>query len=137
MERHADREDARREAERLAAIECQRIRQEAERLAEIQHAENVRAETLRTQHAAWREARELREFLAAMTATVDAMEPGAQRDAAGEWLEWCRLYVDTSIDPLDKPLAMPTIRPPTWEERMTLENALVRKLELANQPRSP
>ncbi|MGO9158702.1 hypothetical protein [Mycobacterium sp.] len=36
MERHADREDARRDAERLAAIERQRIREEAERLAEVQ-----------------------------------------------------------------------------------------------------
>jgi hypothetical protein len=36
MERHADREDARRDAERLAAIERQRIRAEAERLAEVQ-----------------------------------------------------------------------------------------------------
>jgi hypothetical protein len=112
MERHADREDARREAERLAAIERQRIRQEAERLAEIQHAENVRAETLRSQHAAWREARQLREFLGAMTATVDAMIPGPERDAAAEWLGWCQRYVEESLDPLGKPPVMPKVRRP-------------------------
>jgi hypothetical protein len=135
MERHADREDARREAERLAAIERQRIRQEAERLAEIQHAENIRAETLRNQHAAWREAGELREFLEVMTTAVHAMSPGAQRDAAIEWLDWCRRYVDDSVDPLQRPLAMPTIRRPTWEERMTLENAFVHKLEGSSRSR--
>lgn len=129
MERHADREDARREAERLAAIERQRIRQEAERLADIQHAENVRAETLRSQHAAWREAGLLREFLTAMGTIVDAMSPGDQRDAATEWRGWCQRYVDASLDPLGEPLAMPTIRLPTWQERVVLENAFVHKLE--------
>lgn len=133
MEQHADREDARREAERLAAIERQRIRREAERLAEIQHAENVRAEALRGQHAAWREARQLREFISAMATTVDAMDPGDQRDAAAEWLVWCRRYVDDVVDPFRNPLAMPTIRRPTWEERISLENAFVDKLERARR----
>jgi len=129
MERHADREDARREADRRAQIEHQRIREEAERLAEIQHAENVRAETLRSQHAAWREASQLREFLDAMTATVDGMSAGAGRHAAVEWRDWCRRYVNDTADPLGKPLMMPTIRRPTWEERIALENAFVHKLE--------
>ena len=40
------------EAEMRAKIDRQRIRAQAERLAEVQHAENVRAETLRAQHAA-------------------------------------------------------------------------------------
>lgn len=100
-------------------------------LAEIQHAENLRAETLRNQHAAWCEARQLREFLEAMTTTVDAMDPGDQRDTATEWLVWCRRYVDDAIDPLKRRLAMPTIRPPTWEERHPLENDFVHKLERA------
>jgi hypothetical protein len=98
-------------------------------LAEIQHVENVRAETLRSQHAAWREARKLREFLETMTSAVEAMSPDTQRDAAAEWLAWCQRFVDNSLDPLSQPLAMPAIRRPTWEERMALENAFVRKLE--------
>lgn len=118
-----------KEADRRAQIEHQRIREEAERLAEIQHAENVRAETLRSQHAAWREASQLREFLDAMTATVDGMSAGAGRDAAVEWRDWCRRYVNDTADPLGKPLMMPTIRRPTWDERSALENAFVRKLE--------
>jgi hypothetical protein len=118
-----------KDAERRQEIERQRIREEAERLAEIQHAENVRAETLRSQHAAWREAGELREFLDTMKATVDAMSPGTRRDAAAEWLAWCLRYVDESLDPLSQPLAMPVIRRPTWDERMALENGFVHKLE--------
>jgi hypothetical protein len=38
------------EAEMRAKVDRQRIRAQAERLAEVQHAENVRAETLRAQH---------------------------------------------------------------------------------------
>lgn len=129
FERWAVIDAERKEAERREELERQRIRQEAERLAEIQHADNVRAEALRSQHAAWREAGELREFLNAMAATVDAMSPGTRRDAAAEWLAWCRRYVDESMDPLIQTLAMPAIRRPTWEERVALENAFVHKLE--------
>jgi hypothetical protein len=129
FERWAVIDAERKDAERRAEVEHQRIRKEAQRLAEIQHAENVRAEPLRSQHAAWREARQLREFLTAMTAAVDAMIPGAERDSAVEWLRWCRRYVDKSVDPLRGPLAMPAIRQRTWEERIALENAFVHKLE--------
>ncbi len=66
IERRSDRADQRQEQERLAAIERERIQAEAARRAAITHAENVRAETLRAQHARWREAIELREYLAAM-----------------------------------------------------------------------
>ncbi|UXA07603.1 hypothetical protein KXD96_05635 [Mycobacterium sp. SMC-2] len=118
-----------KDAERRQEIERQRIREEAERLAEIRHAENVRTETLRSQHAAWREARELREFLDTMKATVDAMSHGTRRDAAAQWLAWCRQYVDESLDPLSQPLAMPVIRRPTWDGRMALENAFVHRLQ--------
>jgi hypothetical protein len=128
FERWAVIDAERKDAEQRAEVERQRIRQEAERLTEIHHAESVRAETLRNQHAAWREARQLREFLDTMTATVDRMSAGAGRDAAVEWRDWCRRYIDT-VDPLDKPLAMPAIRRPTWDERMALESGFMRKLE--------
>jgi hypothetical protein len=44
-------------------------------------------------------------------------------------LDWCRRHVDESIDPLRQRLAMPTVRQPTWQQRISLENEFVQKLE--------
>jgi hypothetical protein len=72
-------------------------RQISSLLTAYKHAENVCAETLRSQHAVWREVRQLTEFLEAMRATVDTMGSGGQRDTAAEWLAWCQRYVDNSF----------------------------------------
>jgi hypothetical protein len=42
---------------------------------------------------------------------------------------WRVAGVDESLDPLTAALVMPSIRRPTWEERMSLESPFVRKLE--------
>ena len=49
--------------------------------------------------------------LSAMTATVDVMGPGAPRDAATEWLGWCRRYVDDLLEAL-RPAASHADYPP-------------------------
>jgi hypothetical protein len=131
FERWAVADTERNEAERRGAIERHQMREEADRLALLQHAENVRAETLRSQRNAWREARELREFIAALRfAAVDITEE-TERAAADEWLDWSQRFVDHAVDPLSKQIAMPEIRKPTWEERSSITDAILRRMERA------
>lgn len=58
------------------------------------HAENVRAEALRDQHARWREALLLREYIAAMDRTIAMPPVGADRSAAAQRRAWCQEYSD-------------------------------------------
>jgi hypothetical protein len=53
-----------------------------------------------------------------MTAKLDALSPGAQRDATVEWPRWCDKHVENSLDPLSRPFAMRAIRRRKWEERI-------------------
>lgn len=129
FERWAVADAERQKAEELAAVEQQQMREEAERLARLRHAENVRADVLRSQHRAWREARELREFIAALRDVAAKIDEGADRAAADEWLEWCKQYVDSAVDPLGGRIALPEIRDPTWEERSTLVDAILRRMQ--------
>jgi hypothetical protein len=76
LERRSQQADRRREQERLAAIEREKRQAEAERQARVLHAENVRAEVLRDQHARWREALQLRDYIAAMDRTIAQLPVG-------------------------------------------------------------
>ncbi|MCV7051276.1 hypothetical protein H7H82_11830 [Mycobacterium heidelbergense] len=129
IERQSDQADRRREQERLAAIERERLQAEAERRALILHVENVRAEVLRDQHARWREGLQLREYIAAMDRAIERLPDDVDRAAASQWRAWCQEYVDTVLDPLGQPLAMPEIREWTRDERHSLEKQILRHLE--------
>jgi hypothetical protein len=133
IERRSDREDRRREQEKLAAIERERLQAEAERRARILHAENVRAEVLRDQHTRWREGLQLREYLAAMDRAIERLPDGVDRAAAAEWCAWCQEYVTSVLDPLGQPLAMPAIREWTRDEQNLLERRILRQLELERE----
>ncbi|WP_319446904.1 MULTISPECIES: hypothetical protein [unclassified Mycobacterium] len=135
LERRSQQADRRRERERLAAIEHERLRAEAERQAHMLHTENARADVLRDQHARWREGLHLREYIAAMDRTIASLPNGADRSAAAQWRAWCSEYVEGVLDPLAQPLAMPTIREWTREERQSLETRILRQLERA-KPRA-
>jgi hypothetical protein len=124
IERRSDRADKRREQEKLAAIEREKLQAEAERRGRILHAENVRAEVLRDQHARWREGLQLRDYVAAMDRVIERLPGGADRAAAAEWRAWCQEYVTTVLDPLGQPLAMPAIREWTREEQNSLEKRI-------------
>lgn len=95
---------------------------EAERRALVLHAENVRAEVLRHQHARWREGLQLREYIAAMDRAIERLPDDIDRAAASEWRAWCQEYVDSVLDPLGQSPAMPEIREWTRDERDLLES---------------
>lgn len=126
-----DREEARRAAEQRAFEEENRRREAAEQLIAGRHAENVRAEVLDLQLAAWQHATALRQYLAAMSARIDTVTDESARQAATAWLHWCQRHVD-SRDPLHRPPAMPAIRSATWEERSSLLRSIM--AELAADP---
>lgn len=103
--RAAEDEHARREAERAAA-ERKRRWVAAMEQAKADLTEAHRAEHLSQQAERWRQARHLREYLAAMADTVQRLQNGQDRDDAGEWLAWSRVYVER-LDPLNGKLTMP------------------------------
>jgi hypothetical protein len=131
IERRSEHSDRRREQERLATIERERLQAEAERRALVLHAENVRAEVLREQYTRWREGSQLREYIVAMDRVIERLPDGVDRAAVSEWREWCREYVDSVLDPLGQSLAMPEIREWTREERLSLEGRILRQFEHA------
>jgi hypothetical protein len=133
IERRSDHADRRREQERLAAIERERMQAEAERRALVLHAQNVRAEVLLDQHARWREGSQLREYIAAMERAIERLPDDGDRAAASEWRAWCQGYVDSVLDPLGQSLAMPEIREWTRDERHALEKRILRQLEHASR----
>ncbi|MDG3015833.1 hypothetical protein [Speluncibacter jeojiensis] len=134
MEDAADKEDARKAAERAALEESHRRREAAEQLIGARHAENVRGEVLEQQLAQWQHVTVLRQYLDAMAATIDLLTDEQDRASATEWLHWCRRHVD-SRDPLARPIAMPPIRRPTWQERAGLLDQIM--TELAGQSVPP
>jgi hypothetical protein len=136
LERRSQQADRRHEQERLAAIEREKLQAEAERRARVLHAENVRADVLRDQHARWREGLQLREYIAAMDRTIAALPDGDDLSAAAQWRAWCQKYVEGVLDPLGQPLVMPTIREWTREERQSLEARIIRELERASKLRA-
>jgi hypothetical protein len=76
--------------------------------------ESHRANVLVAQVSAWRQANELREYLAAMEAMVAAEPDAEKREAERKWLEWATRHAET-LDPLGKPIAMPEDPEPTDE----------------------
>lgn len=66
---------------------------------------------LNQQVADWIHANQMREYLDAMQATVDAMTDQDATHAAQEWLAWCRRSLRRT-DPLLRPAVMPTVAEP-------------------------
>lgn len=127
IETAADREDDRKAAELRAIEEQHRRRETAEGLIGERHADNVRAEILDRQLADWQHATALRRYLDAMAEHIDTITDENAHTAANDWLAWCRRRVN-SHDPLNRRLAMPPIRRPTWEEHSALLNQIMAEL---------
>lgn len=74
-----------------------------------------RADVLRGQLADWQLGNDLDEYLAAMEARLLTLSNVRKRTAAAEWLAWAKEYRQ-SINPLAKPLAVPSIPKPKPDE---------------------
>ncbi|NMM92383.1 hypothetical protein B2J88_50515 [Rhodococcus sp. SRB_17] len=133
IEASVDREESCRAAELRAIEEQARRREAAEQLVAGRHAENVRAEVLDRQFADWQHTGALRQYLEAMAAGIDTITDTEARTSATEWLRWCERHVD-SLDPLRRPLTMPAIRPPTWEENSALTREIMEDLAAQSKP---
>ena len=106
---HADELRLRREAKVKAEVEHrQAVEREKER-ARTRAAEAHRHKILDEQLARWREARELREYVAVMTERVNAAEVDDQVGAeaiadARRWLEWATILADRRDPPTRLPI---------------------------------
>ena len=80
-------------------IERARKWETAKALAVERWAENRRGEVLRADVARWREAKTIRDYCDAASATY-------RGDSATEWIDWARGYAD-NLDPLSSPPQMP------------------------------
>lgn len=98
----AERQALQRERDRIARqARWERVAADAR----IQAREQHRADHLTDEMGAWRQAREIDDYVTALTKHVATLT-GAQRDDADAWLEWIRAYRAT-IDPLANPLRIP------------------------------
>lgn len=72
--------------------------QEEARIArvKIEQREKNRAEILQAQATAWRTARQLEAYLAAMEAKIGQLADASQVNAAREWLDWARAHMKQS-----------------------------------------
>jgi hypothetical protein len=68
-----------------------------------------------------------------MDRSIAQLPDGADRADAMNWRAWCTEYVDSVLDPLGQPLAMPAVREWTREERQSLEKRILRQLERASR----
>lgn len=106
-------EEQRLEEERRAAEERRRWEAAMER-AKADLIESHRASHLLNQLTDWRTANQLREYLAALAHTVEAIDDPEKRAAASEWLSWATNHA-ARLDPLNQDLAMPPDPEPTPE----------------------
>jgi hypothetical protein len=91
-----------------AELERQRAAQERQRQWELamekakrRFLEHHRAQVLKSQIAAWQEARTIRDYLSLLE------ERHGNAPESAEWIAWIRRYIDERLDPLASPPPMP------------------------------
>jgi len=105
------------ERAKIAAEERKR-QQELEQERQIARAtqrliQAHRTQILDEQVTAWTRARQLNNYLTALTAIVEAITEPEDKAAAVEWLTWARNHADC-LNPLNATIAMPPDPEPTW-----------------------
>jgi hypothetical protein len=110
--RHREAQEERIEKEAREA-ERKRLLEEAVEIAKVQLREHHRAEVLIREAAAWRQANELREYVAAMEFHIETL-PSDEANSARQWLDWARTGVSV-VDPLAGEIRLPEDPEPTPE----------------------
>jgi hypothetical protein len=105
-------------AERHRLAEEERTRQkELEQRRRIDRAtakliESHRIDVLNAQMTAWRQARQLDDYLAAMATRIGQLDDPSAIETASQWLAWAKAYA-ARTDPLNGTLAIPADPEPT------------------------
>lgn len=115
FERWAALHAERKEAEWLRHIAEQERRDREDALAQEAYVQHALREHLVADVAAWELARRLRDYLATQRGRVAAMTADDERAAAEEWLQWCDKYVN-KLDPAERPICQPKIKPPDYND---------------------
>jgi hypothetical protein len=58
-----------------------------------------------------------------MATRIEHVTNGDERAAAVEWMEWCQ-RLTTEQDPFSKPIQMPRIKPPDYQDVATFRKRL-------------
>ncbi|MGG2459212.1 hypothetical protein ACO0M4_05180 [Streptomyces sp. RGM 3693] len=107
------------ERKRLADLEeaqQKRLRWEAaKRQAAAEYAEAYRVRHLEEQHAGWRRAAGLVEYVGALRLHAEGLPPGAARDEAEAWIAWAESHVKR-LNPLNGSPLLPKIPEPRAED---------------------
>lgn len=108
------------ERKRLAHLEDaqrKRLRWEAAKgQATTEYAEAYRVRHLEAQHAAWRRAADLVEYVGALRLHSEGLPPGPAREEAEAWIAWAESHVQR-LNLLNGSLLLPEIPEPRTEDR--------------------
>jgi hypothetical protein len=115
FERWAAAEAERKEAEQRRQVAARERRDREDAIALVEHKQQALADRLIADLDAWELAGRLRAYIAVLRERVETMTDEGERTAGAEWLDWCEQYV-AEQDPIMKPIAMPTVRPPAYGE---------------------
>lgn len=105
----------RSEAERLAEIETQKLRERQDELARQAYVQYFLGEQLVADLEAWELTQRLRRYLTEMTRSTERITDEEGRAAAAKWIEWCERYA-AERDPLTRPIRQPDLKPPGYGE---------------------
>ncbi|SCF97962.1 hypothetical protein [Streptomyces sp. Ncost-T10-10d] len=100
----------------LERAQQQRVRWEAaKRQAKTEYAEAYRVQHLEAQHAAWRRAADLVEYISALRLHAVNLPTGPARDEAETWIAWAESHVQR-LNPLNGSPLLPEIPEPRDED---------------------
>jgi hypothetical protein len=123
LERWAQDDVDREEADRVRAIEARERREREDALVVANHREHTLSTRLLADLEQWELARRLAPFLEAMASHVAGLEDPVRNEAGAEWLQWCEDYA-RRLDPLARDVVTPRVSAPGYEEMAAAKKRL-------------